>query len=69
MAGLGVVLGSVTSAALAALAGSQFIGVSPMDVPVHATVAFVLAVVSVLATIGPALRACRIDVVGVLRQE
>lgn len=69
MAGLGVLLGSATSAALAALAGSRFIGVSPVDPSVHATVVLVLAIVSVLAAIGPALRACRIDVVGVLRQE
>ena len=65
----GVLLGCAASGALATVVGRQFISVSPVDPPVYLAVAVSLAVIAIIAALGPALRACRVDVLGALRQE
>jgi putative ABC transport system permease protein len=69
MAGAGVIAGAVVGFALAVLAGRFFVEVKmPAVLPVIAS-AFVLMVVAVVASVLPAARAARVDVVQALRSE
>jgi putative ABC transport system permease protein len=69
MAGAGVIAGAVVGFALALLAGRFFVEVKmPGVLPVIAS-AFVLMVVAVVASVLPAARAARVDVVQALRSE
>jgi putative ABC transport system permease protein len=69
MAGAGVIAGAVVGFALAQLAGRFFVGVKmPGALPVIVA-AFVLMVVAVVASVLPATRAARVDVVQALRSE
>jgi len=67
--GLGLVAGLVAGRALSELFGSLLFGVRPGDVWVYAVVAVVLAAVGLLATLGPARRASRVDPMVTLRAE
>jgi putative ABC transport system permease protein len=69
MAGAGVIAGAVVGFALAQLAGRFFAGVRmPGALPVIVS-AFVLMVVAVVASVLPATRAARVDVMQALRSE
>jgi predicted permease len=69
MAGAGVIAGALVGFALALLAGRFFVEVKmPGALPVIAS-AFVLMVVAVVASVLPAARAARVDVVQALRSE
>jgi len=69
MAGAGVIAGAVVGFALALLAGRFFVEVKmPGVLPVIAS-AFVLMAVAVVASVLPAARAARVDVVQALRSE
>jgi putative ABC transport system permease protein len=69
MAGAGVIAGALVGFALAKLAGRFFAGVKmPGALPVIVS-AFVLMVVAVVASVLPATRAARVDVVQALRSE
>jgi predicted permease len=69
MAGAGVIAGAVVGFALAQLAGRFFSGVRmPGALPVIVS-AFVLMVVAVVASVLPATRAARVDVMQALRSE
>jgi putative ABC transport system permease protein len=69
MAGAGVIAGALVGFALALLAGRFFVEVKmPGVLPVIAS-AFVLMVVAVVASVLPAARAARVDVVQALRSE
>jgi len=66
---VGVVVGiGVSMSATRLLAGFLF-GVTATNVPTYVTVAVALAVVTVLVTLGPVLRAVRSDPAVVLRAE
>ncbi|HEV2181210.1 MAG TPA: hypothetical protein VGR59_12870 [Gemmatimonadaceae bacterium] len=67
--GAGIALGAAASLALGKVVASLLYGTSPHDPVVVAVVAFVLTVVSVLASAVPAWRAARIDPVVALRAE
>jgi len=69
MAGAGVVAGAACGYALARLAGSYFLEVRmPSVIPVIAS-AFVLLAAAVVASMVPAARAARVDVMEALRSE
>ena len=69
MAGAGVIAGAVVGFALAQLAGLFFVEVKmPGTLPVIVS-AFVLMVVAVVASVLPATRAARVDVMQALRSE
>lgn len=60
-AGLGLALGLLATAALASTVDALFFGVAPWDPLALAGVVLVLMVTTLLAAIGPALRASRVD--------
>jgi len=67
IAGIGIVAGVVLSLAAAPLLTSLLYGVDAIDVQVHAEVAALLVVVTVLGSAMPAMRAIRIDPATALR--
>lgn len=71
--GLNTTLFSVVNAVLAALVGrvldSLIYGVSALDPMAHAAAAAALLAVVLLATLGPALAAARVDPLKALRSE
>jgi predicted permease len=60
-AGIGLAAGSVCAAALARVASSALIGISPVDPAVYGAVALFLAAIAVVAAWIPARRAMRVD--------
>ena len=69
MAGIGVIAGLLIAASLGHLAEPLLFDTSPREPSVFAGVAVVLLMVALLATIGPARRARRVDPVEALRAE
>jgi predicted permease len=67
--GTGLLVGAAGAWALARVMTTQLYGVEPHDVTTFTMVPAVLAVAALLATLGPALRARRVDLVEVLRAE
>ncbi len=65
----GVAIGLAGALALTRLLNAQLYQVSPTDPPTFGGVATVLTIVAILATMGPALRATRVDPVVALREE
>lgn len=66
---LGGVVGLVAAAGVSHLLSSLLFGISPLDPVAFAATAATLAAVALAATLGPALRASRIDPFDALRQE
>jgi hypothetical protein len=64
---VGIVIGGVVAVAAGMSAASLLFGVNPFDAATLATVVAVLASGGVLAALGPAVRASRVDPVQVLR--
>ena len=69
LAGIGVVVGLAGAVATTRVMESLLFGVSSRDPLIFAGVAVGLAVVSLLASLVPALRATRIDPIAALRTE
>lgn len=69
MALVGVAIGLAGAVGLTRLLASQLYDVTPTDPPTFTIVAVLLAGVAVAATLGPALRATRVDPVVALREE
>ena len=69
LAGVGIVVGLVGAAALTRLMSSLLFGVSPADWITFLTVAFVLAIVAVGASLIPAVRAINVDPTVALRTD
>ncbi len=65
----GVAIGLAGALALTRLLDAQLYQVSPTDPPTFGAVATVLTIVAIAATMGPALRATRVDPVVALREE
>ncbi len=65
----GVAIGLAGALALTRLLNAQLYQVSPTDPPTFGAVATVLTIVAIVATLGPALRATRVDPVVALREE
>ena len=65
----GLVIGTAASLALSRLVSSFLHGVSPTEPAAFAGAVLLLAVVGVLASLGPARRACRTDPMTALRAE
>ncbi len=65
----GVAIGLAGALALTRLLNAQLYQVSPTDPPTFGAVATVLTIVAIVATMGPALRATRVDPVVALREE
>jgi putative ABC transport system permease protein len=66
---LGVGIGLVGAFALTRVLRTQLFGVQPTDPVTYVLVTLLLTVVAVIATLGPALRATRVDPIVALRQE
>jgi putative ABC transport system permease protein len=66
---LGVLIGLIAAAALVRLMAGMFYGISAHDPLISASVATILAIVSMIASWIPALRASRINPVILLRGE
>jgi predicted permease len=66
---VGIAIGAVAALASAKLLDKLVFGVSPTDPLTLAAVAFTLAIVALLASLGPAFRAARLDPLKVLRAE
>jgi predicted permease len=69
MAGAGVIAGAVFGFSLARLAGRLFLEIKMPGLLPVATAAFVLMVVAIVASVLPAARAARVDVMQALRSE
>lgn len=69
IAGAGIVVGSAASLWLTRLMTKLLFGVSAVDPPTFAAVAFVLAAITMLACYVPARRALRVDPLIALRHE
>jgi putative ABC transport system permease protein len=69
MVAAGAAVGIAAAALLLRAAGSLFYGVSPFDLPTHASVLVLLLLVSVTATLVPARRAATLDPVTALRRD
>lgn len=67
--GAGLIIGMVGAWALARVMTSLLYGIDAHDLPTFTIVPTVLAVAAVAATLGPAWRARRVDLVEVLRAE
>jgi putative ABC transport system permease protein len=67
--GAGIVVGVLAAAAIARIAGTFIVGVSPLDAITYFVAAFVLAFVALLACYIPAGRAMRVDPMVALRYE
>ena len=68
-AGIGLAIGLAMSVAVTRLMTKLLFGVSPLDTPVIAAVAAMLTVVTLLASLAPALRATRIDPMLAMRSQ
>jgi putative ABC transport system permease protein len=66
---VGIAIGAVAAVASAKLLDKLVFGVSPTDPLTLTVVALTLAVVALLASLGPAFRAARLDPLKVLRAE
>ena len=66
---VGLALGLAAAAALSGLIANQLWGVSPTEPATYAAVSVVLALVSLLACLGPVRRAIAVDPTVVLRCE
>ncbi len=66
---IGVVMGSITAAALTRLMSSLLFGISPLDPLTYAAVIVVLGIAALLASYLPARRAARVDPLEVLKAE
>ena len=69
MAGVGVTIGLMLSAALTRLLASLLYGVTPLDPLAFAGAAAILVMTALLACVTPALLALRTDLAVTLRQE
>jgi len=69
IAAAGIATGVIAAAALTRVMATVLYEVSPTDAPTFATVIAVIALFSLLACGGPALRAALIDPVDTLRSE
>ena len=69
LAALGVLAGAAGSAALMRLVQPEIRGISPYDILTFSAVALLLITVALVAALGPAFRAARIDPLYALRQE
>ncbi len=69
VAGIGIVLGTVVSAALTRAVRSLFFGMNPSDVRLLLLVPLVLTVIAILASYIPARRATKVDPMVALRAE
>lgn len=67
--GLGIALGAIASALAVRLVGASYHGIETIDGSTLALVAGLLALTAFAASIGPALRAGRVDVMRSLREE
>jgi putative ABC transport system permease protein len=65
----GIIVGALLSALVAQLARTALVGVSPFDPVAFASVAAILLVVALVATLVPALRASRLDPLVTLRRH
>ena len=65
----GLALGLASAAGLSRLLGGLLFGVEPADLPTYVAAAAGLALVSVVASVVPALRAARVDPIAALRTE
>jgi hypothetical protein len=65
---MGLTLGLAGALALGRTFESQLFGVQPNDPVIFVTVAFVTGATALLACVAPALRATRVDAVGVLTE-
>jgi predicted permease len=69
LAAVGVAIGLAVSFAVTRLMGSFLVGVSTFDPPTLLAVVALLVVVSIVASVAPALRAARVDPAGTLRAD
>jgi len=69
MAGAGVIAGAAGGLVLARLAGKFFVEVRMLDALPAIVSAFVLMAVAIIASVLPAARAARVDVMRALRSE
>ena len=69
LAMIGIVIGLVGAFALTRLLGSQLYSVTPTDPATFVGVSLLLAMIALVATLVPALRATRVDPVVALREE
>jgi predicted permease len=69
LAAVGVAIGLAASFAVTRLMGSFLVGVSTFDPPTFVTVVALLIVVSIVASVAPALRAARVDPARTLRAD
>jgi predicted permease len=65
----GIIVGALLSALVAHLARTALVGVSPFDPVAFASVAAILLVVALVATLLPALRASKLDPLATLRRQ
>jgi ABC-type antimicrobial peptide transport system permease subunit len=65
----GLIIGAVVALAGGQAAASMLYGLKPWDVPTFALAMSGLAIVAVLASLLPALRAARLDPMAALREE
>lgn len=66
--GTGSVAGIMLSLALRAVIASYLFGVSTTYLIVYVAVMLLLSLIAIVATLGPAMRATRVDLTTVLRQ-
>jgi putative ABC transport system permease protein len=69
LAAIGVALGLLGAAWLTRFLGSLLYGVMPLDAITYGAVALLLGISAILATLGPARRATRVDPMMALRSE
>lgn len=69
LAGIGILAGLIGAAALTRVMASLLFGVTATDPLTFSTVAVILGVAALAATVIPALRATKVDPMVVLREE
>ncbi len=69
LAGIGIGVGALASVILGRFMRGQLFGVAPLDPSVFLTVTLVLGVVSIAATLVPAIRAAGLDPIRTLREQ
>lgn len=69
LAGLGIAIGLAAGLVLGQLVQSELYGVSSTDLLTYLAVPALLALVAVVASLGPARRATRVDPMSALRSE